>query len=103
MKRFLIAVLALLLCAATLASCSLQKKGTETTATDAFPDLPPQSTGTGTQQPEGTTGADATSTDATTTDAPSTDATTAEPEPPPATSGIETPPEDPDGDYTKNY
>ena len=93
MKRFLIAVLALLLCAATLASCSLQKKGTETTATDAFPDLPPQSTGAGTQQPEGTTGAAA----------PSTDATTAEPEPPPATSGIETPPEDPDDDYTKNY
>ena len=98
MKRFLIAVLALLLCAATLASCSLQKKGTETTATDALPDLPPQSTGTGTQQPEGTTGADAT-----TTDAPSTDATTVKPEPPPATSGTETPPEDPDDDYTKNY
>ena len=91
MKRFLVIVLALLLFSASLVSCSLQKKGAETAATEAVTDLPPQPTGAGTERPGNTTVSQSTPPETTT--APET-----------TTSETETPPEDPDdGEYTKNY
>ena len=93
MKRFLVIVLALLLFSASLVSCSLQKKGAETAATEAVTDLPPQPTGAGTERSGNTTVE-------TTTSGETAPPQTAAPE----TTSPETPPEDPDdGEYTKNY